>query len=154
MGVNVIRAVVNMNSSFVVNIDKEGAAAIPSGGIGTSVSDAFSGEVVRPFEARGGLDFPIPWCRSAEEFGNLHLRLEFFRPTAFPPGISVASFRIWQESLDGVDRARFSEGTSYVRGARALVGDRNGSFEYDTGGNSDVLLVVDERGWVILTFIR
>jgi hypothetical protein len=147
MGVTVIRAIANMNSSFVVNIDKEGTENRSDG---ISVADSYSGDVVYPFEVLGELDYPIPWCRSPEEFARLHLRLEFFRPSVYPPGISVAAYRMWQEDINGWDRARVSTTGEYIYGAPGLVADRNGGAEYDTRGNSDVVLVVDERPWVVL----
>lgn len=63
-------------------------------------------------------------------------------------------YTIWQQDTGGSDLVRFTQDDSFVVPAGGLAADRSGRALYDARGNSDVMLVIDERPWVILTKIR
>jgi hypothetical protein len=154
MAVTVIRAIANMHRERHVLISRCGRAVpIPT----SYPSDGPQAEaVIPPLDAVGELDFPIPWCRSAEEFNNLHLSLAIvtLSPGYAVPGPPLQEYRIWQQDIAGVDLVRFTSGSEFEPNARGLAGSRRGDPPYFPDRDADVLLVVDERPWVILKRIR
>jgi hypothetical protein len=150
MAVTVIRAVANMRADISLFLGKRGTAAPPN--IDPIVSDDIR---VDSFDIRGDLDYPIPWCRSADEFNNLHLSLDLRRPYGSGYGrttTSIQRFVIWQQDTGGEDRVRFSLDGQFHPNALPLAADRNGA-PYIPRSDADVILWVDDRQWVILTRI-
>lgn len=145
MPVTVIRAVANMHPQYSVTIGKRSnTSALPDDDV-----------QIDPVTSRGRLDFPIPWCRSAGDFANQRLTLFIGEPIPGGHGAqrTHVQYSIWQECIDGADRVRFSLDGNYQHDARGLAAGRSGE-DYVVDGDADVVLVVDDQPWVILTRIR
>lgn len=142
MSFTTIKALVNMTNRPATLQNRETNA-----GVATDAYEAKQCNIV------------VPWCTSSGEFPGHHLRLEF-KATSNPPDRFFTIYSIWQEDISGADRVRFTEyirirgaiDPPYSHGARGLINARNGS-EYIVSGNSDAILVIDERLWVILVRI-
>jgi hypothetical protein len=150
MSVTVIRAIVNMNSSFTVSLVQRRPDDPPPG---ERIDDALPPNSVSSFDTLR-CDIPVPWCRSWEEFSNsIHLRLSFFATRGLGPIRESQFYTIWQQDINGVDLVRFSLNGYYIENAPGLAAYRVGHPAYNSRHNSDAILVVDERAWVILTRI-
>jgi hypothetical protein len=144
MGLTVIRAVVNM-SPYLVNLSEVGQE-LESTGI--SVEDVLPGVTVGRFDM-AATDIRVPWCPSQREFDRRHLQLSFV--VAGGLGYSrISYYTIWQQSIGGVDLVRLAQDGPYVDNARGLPADRAGFPLYTIEGDSDCILVADERQWIIL----
>lgn len=86
-------------------------------------------------------DWAIPWCRSATEYPGHHLELTFMN----------MRYNIWQE-----DYVRFTIGNvgylppSGPNPSRLLAAGRDGGAYNGNAGDTEAVLVLDERAWVIL----
>lgn len=137
MGLTRLKAIVNMNS-FAAELKNWERGDPPVR--------------VDPFSAKSIDNWAIPWCRSQGEFPGHHLTLLF----PVTGGGTRTEYQIWQENILGVDAVRFTLNGQYERpdtapprNSRFLASERSGGI-YNITGDTEAILVIDERSWVIL----
>lgn len=141
MAITRIKALVNMPCTGVRLENREGAYPVLSVGVYAAVSCR---------------NWAVPWCSSPTDFENHRLLLTLTTP-ASTGSVRTYEYSIWQENFGGKDRIRFTSDGRYHRPddpdpglrSRTLASGRNGG-EYVAAGETEAILVVDERPWVIM----
>ena len=133
----------------------------------TNREDPSSGTVVARPMSVASCFMPIPWCTSLADYNNgKHLVLEYDDPSILDTALRHLVTNIYQQTVAGHDQIRFTmagpprpghgfasdypvEGFNQSStGARALASNRDG-VPFQVLGDTDAVLVIDERFWVI-----